>query len=161
MKKNYMITAVGLLSTSMTMAGCTEKTETEEESVNHDSIASNWSATSMFYSDMMISLPSEDCMMEDGGTYCYGMEIGMVIDESQAATITVSYTATLDDVVLDDESYSASYTASVVLKDVSNSYGIILDDEDEFFGSLDCTLSSDTLSCTVANDDEHQITFSR
>ncbi|MAA79809.1 MAG: hypothetical protein CL916_11165 [Deltaproteobacteria bacterium] len=157
MSKNHVITTFGLLSTSMTIAACTDK----NEPITHESIAGEWVATSMSYEGENLSLPSEECMSNGEGTYCYVMSIGMIIDEEQSAMITLSYFATLDDVIIDDESMSTSSPSSVILKEESNSYGIILDNEDEFFGNLNCTLASDVLSCTVADDEGHQISFAR
>lgn len=163
MNKKYTIATLSLLSTSMTIAGCTDKNETEEEgeAVTHDSIASDWSATSMSYVGETISLPSEECEANDEGTLCYVISIDMDINESQEATINLSYTVTLNDEYMDDESATFSYAASVTLKDTSNTYGIILDNEDDFYGNLDCTLVSDALECRVEEDRTHQLTFSR
>ena len=158
MKKSYIITSVGLLGTSMTIAGCSDKTETDVEAVTHDSIANNWTATSMSYDGESLTLPYESCEANEDGTYCYTMTVEMMIDEAQRATINLGYMATLDDVVLDDESEVRSYDATVELQNVSNSYRIVLDNEDDFWGSLDCTLSSETLTCM---EDDQQITFSR
>ena len=163
MKKNYIITSIGLLSTSMTVAGCSEKTETDtggtdEEAVTHESIAFDWTGTSVSYEDETLSLPYGGCEANEDGTYCYSVAIDMMIDEAQTATINTTFTATLDGVVLDDESDSQSYGATVELQNVSNSYRIVLDNEDDFWGSLDCTLSSETLTCM---EEEQQITFSK
>jgi len=147
----------------MTVAGCSEKTETDTaatdiEAVTHDSISNDWTATSVTYDDESLSLPYESCEANEDGTYCYTMAIEMMIDAAQVATINLSLVATLDGVVLDDESESQSYGATVELQNVSNTYRIVLDNEDDFWGSLDCTLSSDVLTCT---EDGQEIAFSR
>lgn len=157
MKKSYIITSVGLLGTSMTNAGCSDKTETDIENVTHDSIADNWTATSMSYDGESLTLPYESCEANEEGMYCYTTTLEMMIDEAQRATINLSYMATLDDYAL-DESEVRSYDATVELQNVSNSYRIVFDNEDDFWGSLDCTLSSETLTCM---EDDQQITFSR
>ena len=143
-EKKYMITSIGLLSTSMTVAACSDKTETDtgetaEETVTHESIAFDWTGTSVSYEDETLSLPYENCEANEDGIYCYSVAIDMMIDEAQTATINTTFTATLDGVVLDDESKSQSYGATVELQNVSNSYRIVLDNEDDFWGSLDCT----------------------
>ena len=159
MRKSYIIKSVGLLGTSMTIAGCSDKTETDTaETVTHDSIANDWTATYVTYEDESLSLPYESCEANEEGVYCYTMNIEMTIDESQRATINLSYVATLDDVVLDDESDIRSYDATVELQNVSNAYRIVFDNEDDFWGTLDCTLSSEILTCM---EDGQQITFSR
>ena len=38
---------------------------------------------------------------------------------------------------------------------------IILDNEEDFYGNLDCTLASEVLDCTVEDDESHTLTFSR
>jgi hypothetical protein len=162
MSSNYIISTIGLLSTAMTIAGCSDKEETEEnDSLSYESIANNWSATYMSYGGEVISFPYTNCTEENGNSYCYGMELNMVIDEAQKAMVTMSYTATLNDIVVPEESQSESYNASVVNGEENNSYNIILDDDGDFFGNLNCTLTEDILNCTVIEDSGHSITFSR
>ena len=165
MNNKHVISVIGILSTSLTVAGCTDKTETEteeenDETVSHESIDGDWSATSMSYEDEIIPFPYEDCETMDDETYCTNVNLSMMIEESQTALITMSYSVTQNGIVLDDESESYSFSATVVLKEVSNTYGIILEDQDELFGSLTCTLSADELDCLVAEEDQ-SITFSQ
>ena len=80
--------------------------------------------------------------------------------EAQTATLTFIDTETLDGVIIEDASATLSYDATIEPKDVSNSYEIILDNEDDFWGKLDCTLSSQILACTEEEGDQ-KINFSR
>ena len=158
MSKKYAISTIGILSTAMTTTGCEEKIE--NDTVEHESIANEWSATSMSYEGESISFPFRQCD-EDDPTYCYSMEVGMVIDENQEATITQVYSVTQGDTVIEGEGETLSYSASVVHGDESNTYQIALENEDEFWGDLDCRLTGDTLNCVVEEDPSHSIVFSR
>lgn len=149
MKHTTLIPALSALSVFTTTAGCSA-----------DPALGDWTGTSLTYANgQAYALPYVYTEVEGDTTYAFTVQFYLAL-EKESATLTYSYTATENGVVVPDETYdqTSALTPSKVSRGVWDLAGTL----DEQPLALSCTAADDTMSCTgTLGDDTFGLDWAR